>query len=48
MAEWVRQGRIAYRVDVVDGIENAPQALARLFEGRNIGKQLVSMSPGDG
>ena len=48
LAEWVRQGRIAYRVDVVDGIENAPQALARLFEGRNIGKQLVSVSPGDG
>ena len=44
LAEWVRDGRITYRVDVVDGIENAPQALARLFEGLNIGKQLVRVS----
>ena len=48
LAEWVRQGRITYRVDVVDGIENVPQALARLFEGRNIGKQLVRVSADDG
>ena len=44
LAQWVRDGRIRYRVDVVDGIENVPQALARLFEGRNIGKQLVRVS----
>ncbi|WP_420640284.1 NADP-dependent oxidoreductase [Candidatus Poriferisocius sp.] len=46
LANWVRQGRITYRTDVVDGIENAPHALRRIFEGRNIGKQLVRVSPG--
>ena len=44
LAQWVRDGRIRYWVDVVDGIENAPEALGRLFEGRNIGKQLVRVS----
>jgi len=28
-------------VDIVDGIENAPAALIRLFTGENLGKQLV-------
>ena len=44
LAQWVRDGAHPLPVDVVDGIENVPQALARLFEGRNIGKQLVRVS----
>jgi NADPH-dependent curcumin reductase CurA len=31
-------------VDVMDGIENAPAALLRVFEGRNRGKQLVKLA----
>ncbi len=45
MADWVGQGRISYRVDVVEGITNAPRALARIFDGNNMGKQLVKLSP---
>jgi NADPH-dependent curcumin reductase CurA len=41
MAEWLRDGRIKYREDVVDGLENAPAALKRLFDSKNFGKQLV-------
>jgi NADPH-dependent curcumin reductase CurA len=38
---WIREGRIHARSDVVDGLENAPSALLRLFDGRNTGKLLV-------
>jgi NADPH-dependent curcumin reductase CurA len=45
LAEWVKSGQLKYRVDIVDGIEHAPAALNGLFTGRNIGKQLVRLSP---
>lgn len=41
LAEWISQGRLRYQEDVLEGIEQMPQALIRLFEGRNVGKQLV-------
>ena len=42
---WVREGRLKYREHVVDGLENAPAAFLGLFEGRNVGKLLVRVSP---
>jgi len=41
MGAWVREGRIKYREDVVDGLESAPQAFIGLLKGRNFGKLLV-------
>jgi NADPH-dependent curcumin reductase len=41
MPEWVRAGRIKVREDVVEGLENAPQAFIGLLEGRNFGKLVV-------
>jgi NADPH-dependent curcumin reductase len=41
LLRWHQEGRLKQRVDVVDGFENAPAALARLFTGENQGKQLV-------
>lgn len=41
LAAWVQAGKITVREDVVEGLENAPNALRRLFEGRNIGKVVV-------
>lgn len=40
----VRDGRIKYRVDIVDGLERAPSALIGLFEGRNFGKSIVRVT----
>lgn len=40
-APWVADGSLAYREDVVDGLENAPDALAGILTGRNFGKLLV-------
>jgi len=44
LAEWVRSRRVVARADVLEGFENAPAALIRLFEGRNVGKQLLKVS----
>ena len=41
LTRWVQEGRIKYREDIVDGLENAPAAFAGLMEGKNFGKQLV-------
>ena len=41
LAHWVEQGRLKAIVDVVDGLEKAPEALMGLFEGRNRGKMAV-------
>ena len=44
LAAWVRAGRIKARPDLLQGFENAPAALMRLFDGRNIGKQLLRVA----
>ncbi len=38
---WVMERSLKYREDVVDGLENAPAALAGILGGRNFGKLLV-------
>jgi NADPH-dependent curcumin reductase CurA len=42
---WVRTGELRYREDIVEGLDNAPQAFIGLLEGRNFGKLLVQVSP---
>lgn len=44
LRKWIAEGRIKYRADVVDGLENAPQALGKLFTGANKGKLVVRVS----
>ena len=46
LAAWVADGRLRFKVNVLDGFESAPIALMDLFEGRNFGKQLVRMGEG--
>ncbi|UPW00643.1 NADP-dependent oxidoreductase [Halorussus gelatinilyticus] len=43
LGEWVAEGEIQYRETVTEGLENAPDAFLGLFEGENIGKQLVQV-----
>jgi NADPH-dependent curcumin reductase CurA len=45
LAGWIDDGRLAYREDITEGIENAPAVLAGLYEGRNTGKALVRIRP---
>lgn len=44
LAGWLREGRIAWRETMVEGLENAPTAFGRLFEGSNFGKLVVRVS----
>lgn len=45
MAGWLMEGRIKFETDVVQGIENAPASLERLFTGANLGKLAVQCGP---
>ena len=45
MGGWVREGRVRYREDVVDGLENAPRAFIGLLRGENFGKLVVRVAP---
>jgi NADPH-dependent curcumin reductase CurA len=45
VGQWLRDGRLRYREDVRDGLENAPQAFMELLEGGNFGKLLVRVAP---
>ena len=42
--QWVQAGELKDRVDVMQGLENAPRALIRLFTGENQGKQLLRIA----
>ncbi|MET0612665.1 NADP-dependent oxidoreductase [Pseudomonas caspiana] len=44
MTPLVTQGKIKFREDVVQGLENAPEAFIGLLEGRNFGKLVVHVS----
>jgi NADPH-dependent curcumin reductase CurA len=44
MSGWLREGKIRYREDVVEGLENAPAAFLGLLAGRNFGKLVVRVS----
>ena len=46
MSDWLRAGRIKYREDIVEGLENAPGAFLGLLAGRNFGKLVVRVSSG--
>ena len=44
LSKWMADGKIQYRVDIVEGIENAPRAVNKLFTGENTGKLVIKVS----
>jgi NADPH-dependent curcumin reductase CurA len=44
LGQWLKQGKLKYREDVAQGLENAPKAFIGMLQGRNAGKQLVQVS----
>ncbi|WP_049904743.1 NADP-dependent oxidoreductase [Natrialba asiatica] len=47
LSTFIADDALHYRHNVVDGFENAPDAFLGLFEGENIGKQLVQVAERD-
>jgi NADPH-dependent curcumin reductase CurA len=45
MLPWIEQGRLRWKDHVVPGIENAVEALQRLFTGQHDGKLLLAIAP---
>lgn len=41
MAEWVRAGKLSYREEIIEGLEQAPSAFIGLFTGESFGRRLV-------
>jgi NADPH-dependent curcumin reductase len=44
----IADGRIRYREDIVDGLENAPEAFIGMLDGRNFGKLIVRVAADTG
>lgn len=44
LSQWLQERKIKYRENIIEGLENAPNAFLGLFSGDNIGKQLVKVS----
>jgi hypothetical protein len=47
LTQWVRQGLIRYREDILEGIEQAPGSIAGLYRGENFGKRLIRIASQD-
>jgi NADPH-dependent curcumin reductase CurA len=44
MAQWLKEGKLKYRENIIEGLENAPRAFIGMLKGENIGKQLVKVA----
>jgi NADPH-dependent curcumin reductase CurA len=44
LGQWLREKKLKYREDLMEGLENAPRAFIGMLQGRNIGKQLVKVA----
>jgi NADPH-dependent curcumin reductase CurA len=44
MRQWLAEGKVKFREDIVEGLENAPQAFIGLLQGENFGKLVVRVA----
>ena len=44
MAQWLREGKLRYREQIQEGIENTPRAFIGMLGGENTGKMLVKVA----
>jgi NADPH-dependent curcumin reductase CurA len=43
MAEWIAAGKLNYREEIAEGLENTPSTFINMLKGANTGKQLVKV-----
>lgn len=48
MTGWVESGQVKYREEVIDGLENAPEAFIGLLRGENFGKRVIRVAAKQG
>ena len=44
LGQWLAEGKLKHREDIVEGLENAPKAILRLFDGSNQGKLIIKIA----
>ena len=44
LTQWIRDGKLRYSEEVLEGIEACPDALAGLYRGENMGKRVIRLS----
>lgn len=44
MADWLAAGKLTYREDMVEGLDNAVTAFLKLFHGTNVGKLVLKIA----
>ena len=44
LMDWITSGKLTFQEDIQEGFENAPRTFLRLFEGKNMGKQLLKIA----
>ena len=44
LGQWIVQGKLKHRETIVEGLEAAPDALNKLFDGDNFGKLIVKVA----
>jgi NADPH-dependent curcumin reductase len=47
MTGWLDAGRIHYREEMIDGLEQAPAAFVGLLHGENVGKRVIRVGPSE-
>ena len=43
MQAWLKDGKVKYREEVIDGLEKAPAAFISLLKGENLGKRVIKV-----
>lgn len=45
MSAWLKAGKIHYREEIIDGLEQAPSAFIGMLDGKNFGKRVIRVGP---
>jgi NADPH-dependent curcumin reductase CurA len=44
MTTWLEEGKMKYKEQVIEGLDNTPEAFMGLLEGKNFGKLFVKVN----
>jgi NADPH-dependent curcumin reductase CurA len=44
LGQWLKEGKIKYNQEIIEGLENAPKAILKLFDSAKMGKLIIKIS----